>query len=89
MIDNYIYKLKSSLGFNNPNKSNCALFTYSEVKPMLENLDSFKFPEGQIFTKYNRIGLVINHNNKHWFFIGVFPNESKIIIYDSVPKPST
>lgn len=32
--------------------------------------------------------MVINFNNDHWFFIAFYKKDSKLVIYDSIPKKS-
>ena len=48
--------------------------------------NSYRFPSGPIFTHFDKIGMVINVKDEHWFFIGVLPKDGKFVIYDSIPK---
>lgn len=86
VIDNYIAYLRETRRYNH-HTSPCAIFTSSESNEFL-NAETYKFTH-QIFTKFERVGMTINSKGDHWFFIGVFPKLTKIVIYDSINKAST
>lgn len=87
MIDNYIEYLKVTQGYNK-DKSKVAIYSFGESQ-MFENAKDYRFNDRRIFTNFERIGLVINYKDEHWFFIGVLPKKGKLIIYDSIPRSNS
>lgn len=53
---------------------------------MFQKPDTYRFLSGPIFTRYKKVGLIINEKDEHWYFIGVLPEKGKVMIYDSIPR---
>ena len=85
VIDNYIQYIRYTEGYNNIAKSQYAIYSFGESLAF-QKPDTYRFLSGPIFTKYKKIGLVINEKDQHWYFIGVLPEKGKVMIYDSIPR---
>ena len=62
VIDNYIQYIRYTEGYNNIAKSQYAIYSFGESLAF-QKPDTYRFLSGPIFTKYKKIGLVINEKD--------------------------